>query len=246
MKEIDPAELKRVLSEEEVAERASRIDRFFVPDNFAGKNDPAPSPSGLYTLEVESYTTGKGSWNFTQGIVKEKASGEILFRIRRNYSSFWHAFVRHPNRCEYLLCGRDYQGYTVANLTRRTERTILTGAALQGWGWCWADCAPSPDGTMLAVEGCCWACPYDLLIFDFSNPEALPLPELATLPLEGEWDDNGDMPGNLWLDSDRYQYQKYTGERVSKTEKVDGEDLEYDEFKTEPHVWDRRTPEVPK
>lgn len=50
--------------------------------------------------------------------------------------------------------------------------------ALQGWGFCWANVLPSPDGMTLAVEGCYWACPYDLVFYDFSQPDCLPLPEL--------------------------------------------------------------------
>jgi hypothetical protein len=37
---------------------------------------------------------------------------------------------------------------------------------------------PSPDGLVLAVDGCYWACPYEIVFFDFANPASLPLPEI--------------------------------------------------------------------
>jgi hypothetical protein len=40
---------------------------------------------------------------------------------------------------------------------------------------------PSPDGLTLAVEGCYWACPYDLVFYNFSDPTKLPLPELTRI-----------------------------------------------------------------
>jgi hypothetical protein len=40
----------------------------------------------------------------------------------------------------------------------------------RGTAFCWAAVHPSPDGTRLAVEGCVWACPYELVLYDFSDP----------------------------------------------------------------------------
>lgn len=212
---LSPEELqvwrRTPLTEEEMKEKFSQYDRFFVQENFISKGETFLSPSGKYSLEVESYSTGKGSWGYTQGIVKEVSSGETLFSIRRNYASFWHTFVLHSNEDEYLLCGEDYQGYTVVNLTKRTKRTVLLLPALKGYGFCWASAMPSPDGRMLAVDGCYWACPYEIVFFDFSNPENLPLPELGRVDSEGEG------KSNKWVDNDTFQHEKYEHSLVITT-----------------------------
>jgi hypothetical protein len=46
----------------------------------------------------------------------------------------------------------------------------------------------------LAVDGCYWACPFDVVLYDFRNPEDLPLRELSRVSnvvdrFEG-WTDN--------------------------------------------------------
>lgn len=109
----------------------------------------------------------------------EIVSGRIIADIRRNYGHFWHAWVFRGEREEYLLCGEDYQGYNVIDLVTAGNFVEFPEPGYQGDGFCWVAAHPSPDGKILAVEGCYWACPYELVFFDFSNPSMLPLPELS-------------------------------------------------------------------
>ena len=63
-----------------------------------------------------------------------------------------------------------------------------------GHHFIWTDCVLSPDEKRLAIDGCHWACPYEIRIFDVSSdPPAFPLRELAVFPLVGgrlRWIDN--------------------------------------------------------
>ena len=43
-----------------------------------------------------------------------------------------------------------------------------------GEDYYWAVYSISPNLLFLAVDGCYWACPYEVRIFDFSDPLALP------------------------------------------------------------------------
>lgn len=52
----------------------------------------------------------------------------------------------------------------------------------------WCECLISPSQTKIAVAGCCWACPYELRVFDLSNLknedlQQTGLNELATILL---------------------------------------------------------------
>lgn len=103
--------------------------------------------------------------------------------IRRNYPSFWFVWIEvHPRTGhDYLLCGKDYWGsYSIVDLT--TAQVLDQVPVGQHNGdddrWCWAAVYPSPDGTKLAVEGCWWACPYDVRVYDFIDPTVVPLPKL--------------------------------------------------------------------
>lgn len=167
------------VAEEILNERRQGRAPYYIPENvIADSKRSVLSPSGHYRLDIQRYRTGPQTWDVSRGIVLRTADNIIIADIKRNYGAFWNAWVNHPNGNEYLLCGEDYQGYTVVNLTQGFSDSYLPVRALQGWGFCWANVLPSPDGMTLAVEGCYWACPYDLVFYDFSQPDCLPLPEL--------------------------------------------------------------------
>lgn len=130
------------------------------------------SYSGKYVLTIEQLHTGKGTWEYTRGTVKTK-SGSMIAVVDRNYSRFPFAFVEgHRDGHDYLICGDDYQGQTIVQLTtgERADKFI---------GFCWSDIHPSPDGQIIAVEGCGWGGPYELVFYDFRDPMKLPLPVIS-------------------------------------------------------------------
>lgn len=146
--------------------------------------------SPQYTLTIESYDQGDEYWEVTRGIVKND-TGDVLFDIRRNYCYFWYKFVNHPNGNDYLLCGEDYQGYNVINLTTRVNHTYTSDGADTGYGFCWTSAEPSPNCSLLRVTGCVWGLPYQTLVFDFSDPDQ---------PLREVYDDKAEYHGydSVW------------------------------------------------
>ena len=120
------------------------------------------SPSGKYTLTVYTHPQGGNFWSYTRGVV----SGGCDVTICRNYSSFPYLFVEgHPDGNDYLVCGRDYQSQTVVNLTSGETRTYTSPPS-----FCWAAYTAGPSKTTLAVEGCYWGAPYEIIVVDFSHP----------------------------------------------------------------------------
>lgn len=174
------------------------MKRHFVPEN----EQPAlrkelVSPSGKYRVVLDSYTTGPGTWEYSRGRVYEGA--RLIQDVLRNYRSFPFAWAEgHPNGRDYLLCGEDYQGYTVIELDTGARASLLpesykydfTYKAKEGgvevekqgsvprypndYGFCWAAIHVSPDRMVLAVDGCYWAAPYEVRLYDFSEPMKLP------------------------------------------------------------------------
>lgn len=141
--------------------------------------------SPQYTLTIEIYDQGDEYWETSRGVVTD-ASGEVLFDIRRNHYNFWHTFVHHPNGNDYLLCGENYQGYNVVNLTTRVNHAYICDGADTGFGFCWVEAEPSPNRSLLRVTGCIWGFPYQTLVFDFSDPDQ---------PLREVYDDKAEYHG---------------------------------------------------
>lgn len=169
---------------EEAFERYSKIE---------GADEEFIAPSTHYKLHVTFYGGGKDYWNYSRGLVTRIADGEVIADVKRNFGHFWHTWVEHPNGNEYLLCGEDYQGYYVVNLTEGKYEIYFPDEGYVGVGFCWTAAYPSPDNLLLAVEGCVWACPYEVVFYDFRAPDLLPYKELGRvsdiMKSEG-WRDN--------------------------------------------------------
>jgi hypothetical protein len=154
--------------------KRDKIEKFFIPENALPGVREDVSPSGRWKLVVTSYKTTPGAWSYTRGEVYDTTTGAKVADVRRNYSCFWSLWAEDHavTGDDYLLCGEDYQGYTVVNLTRGVQRSYIPDEAFEGHGWCPADGEVVGHGTMLKLEGCYWACPYNYRILDFSSPDA--------------------------------------------------------------------------
>jgi hypothetical protein len=229
--------------DERYLEERKAIEHFFTPENkVADSGETVVSPSGHYELEISGYFTGPNHGEFSRGVVRRLSDNKVIADVKRNYSHFWHAWVKHPNGNEYLLCGEDYQGYSVINLTQETCDVYFPESGYAGMGFCWVSVYPSPDGLALVVNGCYWASTYEFVFFDFSNPASLPLPEI-----ERYRDGYGPVIG--WVDNETfiftrpYEVRESDGTRymdLSEDERAlidkDYSQLEED---TQKYVWTR-------
>jgi hypothetical protein len=199
--------MRLTMNQEAYLELRSSIETYFTDAN----RDPDStqthvSPSGLFNLEISGYATKPDAWNYSRGVVRD-LNNVILADVKRNYSSFWYTWIQHPNGCEYLLCGEDYQGYSVINLTKGTTKVYFPDEGYGGTGFCWTAVYPSPDNLVLAVDGCYWACPYEIVFYDFTDPERLPLLELGRL--------TNTLNGSSWLDNQRFNVMREVEFRLS-------------------------------
>jgi hypothetical protein len=135
--EKEHTEVQTDLVAERYPEKRRAIERFFIAENrIAESSQIFVSPSGRFQLEICRYSTGPKTWNYSRGIVTRIADGQTIVDVKRNYGHFWHAWVEHANGNEYLLCGEDYQGYSVINLTAGTSQDFFPEAGYGGCGFC--------------------------------------------------------------------------------------------------------------
>lgn len=169
---------KNIIDHPDYLKSRKQLEEFFT------KNDTRPtkinglSPSGKYSLHTLEVETRKGCWNYVQGIITNTETDEVVAEVKRNYGSFPYLFIEHPNGNDYLVCGEDYQGYTVVNLTAKKTSTFIPEGWLKGVGFCWAKYKFNRETQTLIVDGCYWGCPYEVVTYDFSNPDQLPFREI--------------------------------------------------------------------
>lgn len=127
------------------------------------------SPSGKYKLIIDTFETGKNTWNYTRGTVLFE--DKIIAVVQRNYSSFPFLWIEgHKNGHDYLLCGANYQGQTILELDTQQRKDVLPPEAETGAAFCWADIEFNRDNCLLIVCGCYWAAPYEYRFYDLSDP----------------------------------------------------------------------------
>ncbi len=149
-----------------------RKESHFAPENeVKDSRKEILSPSGKYKLIFSSFTTGPGSWNYSQGVVYRKDDDQPIATVQRNYGAFPKLFVEgHANGHDYLVCGEDYQGQTVIELDTGKRRDLMSDGSEKGFGFCWAAYTFDAPNQLLVVDGCHWACPYEHRFYDFSDP----------------------------------------------------------------------------
>lgn len=165
-------------------------DKYFVGSPLESKI--YHSPSGKYQLVISKYPSREGCWSLSRGEVFRTKDLKLIGDVKRNYYQFPFAWAEgHKNGHDYLICGEDYQGQTIIELDTGERKDYLPFVAYKGFGFCWASICPSPDLTKLLVSGCIWAAPYEIVVYDFTNPLSLPYKELFR-----DWD----VDGAYWTD----------------------------------------------
>jgi hypothetical protein len=153
--------------------------KYFASNNTREIKEVIISPCNNYSLTVYKYQTAPNCWSFLNIIVKSLITNQVITEVKRNYSNFYYYFYN-----DYLIIGEDYQGYSIINLVNQTVNIYLPDEAYKGFGFCWSNIVGIYNNKLI-VEGCYWACPYECVVYDITNIEQLPLPELDRFDCEG-------------------------------------------------------------
>ena len=178
-----------------------KFESYFVESNrIEEEREIIISPSGKYKLIIDGYRVNPKykDPSVTRGVVRKLKEETIIADIKRNINYFFYHWIIHPNENEYLLCGENYQGYTMVNLSKRLTQSFLPEEAKEGMGFIWSTVYPSPDKLVLAVGGCVWGMNHEVRFYDFSNPDVFPLKEL------GKFDEQKDTRVIGWEDNNTF------------------------------------------
>lgn len=185
---------------ESVQATMTSFPEFITPENLQNEYNPVFSPSGRHQLQIRSYQTKEGCWDYTRGTVTRLSDGQEVCDVVRNYSDFLHAFVTKGDR-EYLVTGEKYTSQTVVNLETGEVMQAIPDDIDESLGFCWASVTPVGED-LLFVEGCYWAASYEFRFYDFSDPEKNRWPHIPVIT-EQEYEKHkeslarGELPEDL-------------------------------------------------
>lgn len=110
--------------------------------------------------------------------------------VLRNYNSTYEPYHVHLNDKDYFICGTDYQGITVVNLTDKEIKSYIEAFRYEkGACYCIIEILGyDEDDKILTVAGCYWGFPYTKREYRFDIED----PVLCEDCLIEEWPDDED------------------------------------------------------
>lgn len=146
--------------------------------SFCGNGAEEYNPDRLRRLNIQYYE-GKVDGCRIHGseCTLSDRTGKVLYHWRSlNNDGDFHRVIRHANGREYFLFRRDLYGYSVLDLASGEESHYLPYKSFPDRKqdfeetFIWTDVHYNPNGNVLAVSGCFWACPASVMLMDFSSP----------------------------------------------------------------------------
>lgn len=106
--------------------------------------------------------------------------GQVLYSIKNVHDDTrFFDLIEHQNGKRYLVFRIDLYGYSILDLDTMKDYHYIPEESLNGGeAFIWTGTYYNKDTNLLAVEGCYWACPYEVYVVDFSEPANLPYPEI--------------------------------------------------------------------
>lgn len=103
--------------------------------------------------------------------------GHILYTWRNlDTDGEFCTLFRHLNGRHYLIFRIELYGYSVYEVESGKELHYVPSQVHPEEGqnaqevFIWTSASYNPENNLLAVTGCIWACPFSIIILDFSNP----------------------------------------------------------------------------
>ncbi|HMT73223.1 MAG TPA: hypothetical protein PKA77_04105 [Chitinophagaceae bacterium] len=148
------------------------------------------SPDNRYYFKSNYYrqTDKNHNWIVSKIQVFQTDNNQEIFEFIRNDDSLFHGWLTTSGK-SYLFLSEDIEGKSILDLSDGSFYSY----SFEDDTFIWCEYYPSPDGKRLAVIGCYWACPYEILVFDTSEPTRFPFKELYrhdTFQEKLEWLDN--------------------------------------------------------
>jgi len=147
------------------------LDKFYDKSNIF-KEENYVLESG-HTMLVEYYKV-QNHPNITKATIYNRMDKNLI-ELKRNYSNFPFTCIRHSNAFYYLICGEEYQGFTVLNLETFKKNNHTSLSCYKRKGFCPYEWTYEKINNMLYVVGCDYFGEEKNLSYDFEFPDAIKL-----------------------------------------------------------------------
>ena len=117
--------------------------------------------------------------------------------------------VHHSDGKDYFIFDEDLYGYSVLDLSDLSCMHYIPAESHGKYPdefeetFLWCSCFYNRENNMLAVEGCYWACPYSVIVLDFSEP-------MKAVEMK-DWHDLYSECSSHYPETDEIDFEKWDG-----------------------------------
>ena len=172
--------------------RADIQKHFDIQGRIGWSNEFSQSESGLYYFETEFFKQAgtQRNWIVSKIHVRHIEQQGYIFEYLTDNDDEFSGWVCKDNK-EYLILPEAQGGQSILDLS---EKKLVSFYSDED-PFIWTNVFISPGKDKLAVEGCYWACPLELVVYDCKNLMDLPYASIHRQVLS----DNIRM--NQWVDN---------------------------------------------
>jgi len=148
----------------------------------------SPNKKYFFKSNYYTYSNDSHSWIVTKIQIFQTDNQQQLFEFIRNDDSLFYCWLIIEQKT-YLFLSEDIEGKSFFDCTECKFHSY----SFENDKFIFCEYFPSPNGKRLAIIGCHWACPYEIIVFDTSELPQYPLRELYrqnTFQEKIEWLDN--------------------------------------------------------
>jgi hypothetical protein len=172
--------------------RADIRQYFDETAKIVGTDEFSLSEYGIYYFETQQYrqTDPNRNWIVTKIQIGHIEKDGYLFEYLTDNDNSCSAWI-YKDKKDYLLLPEFQGGQSIFDVAEQRLYSFYS----EDDPFIWTNIYISPDKTKLAVTGCYWACPFEIVIYDCTNLTELPYPRIHRQPLSNnfqikEWADN--------------------------------------------------------
>ena len=112
----------------------------------------------------------------SEGVMVDPEGQGCFFWRNTDDDGEFASLIRHANGKRYLIFRFDLYGYGVLNMESLLDMRYFPPQSFPSKRenfeetFIWTGVHYDPESNLLAVSGCYWACPYSVMVLDFSDP----------------------------------------------------------------------------
>lgn len=151
--------------------RTDIIKYFDETAKIVGTDEFSLSEYGLYYFEAQQYrqTDPNRNWIITKIQIGHIEKDGYFFEYLTDNEDTCSLWI-HKDKKDYLLLPEFQGGQSVFDVDERRLYSFYS----ENDPFIWNNIHISPDKTRLAVTGCFWACPFEIVVYDCTNLTELP------------------------------------------------------------------------